>query len=58
MLQTLLGLQPDLRRNALMSVAPEVLPSWLGDIRLSGVHAYGRLWDIHLKDGHTTTEEL
>lgn len=58
MLQTLLGLQPDLSRHVLTSVAPEALPSWLGDIRLSGVHAYGRLWDIHLKDGHTTVEEL
>jgi glycogen debranching enzyme len=58
MLQALLGLRPDLRRHTLTSVAPEVLPSWLGDIRLSGVHAYGRLWDIHLKDGHTTIEEL
>lgn len=58
LLQTLLGLQPDLRRHALTSIAPEVLPSWLGDIRLSGVHAYGRLWDIHLKDGRTKVEEL
>ena len=35
-----------------------VFPSWLGDIRLSGVHAYGRLWDIHLEDGRTKVEEL
>jgi hypothetical protein len=58
MLQTPLGLQPDLSRHALTSIAPEALPSWLGDVRLSGVHAFGRLWDIHLKDGHTTIEEL
>jgi len=38
--------------------APEALPSWLGGIRLSGVHAHGRLWDIHLEDGRTKVEEL
>ena len=58
MLQTLLGLQPDLRRHVLTSVGPDELPSWVGDIRLSGVHAFGRLWDIHLKDGRIDIEEL
>ncbi|MGD0167329.1 MAG: glycogen debranching N-terminal domain-containing protein [Gaiellaceae bacterium] len=58
LLQILLGLQPDLRRHVLTSAAPDALPSWIGDIRLSGVHAFNRLWDVHLADGHVTIEEL
>jgi len=58
LLQVLLGLQPDFRRHALISVAPEALPSWIGNIRLSGVRAYDRLWDIRLAGGHVTIEEL
>jgi glycogen debranching enzyme len=58
LLQILLGVQPDRRRHVLTSVAPDALPSWVGDIRLSGVHAFGRLWDVRLEDGHLQIKEL
>ena len=51
LLQSLLGLQPDRRRHALESVAPPELPSWAGRIRLSGIRAFGTLWDARLADG-------
>ena len=51
MLQALLGLQPDRRRHALETVAPPELPSWAGTIRLSGIRAFGSLWDARLEDG-------
>jgi glycogen debranching enzyme len=51
LLQSLLGLQPDRRRHALQSVAPPELPSWAGTIRLSGIRAFGTLWDARLEDG-------
>ncbi len=51
LLQALLGLQPDRRRHALETVAPPELPSWAGAIRLSGIRAFGTLWDARLEDG-------
>ena len=51
LLQSLLGLQPDRRRHALDSVAPPELPSWAGTIRLSGIRAFGTLWDARLENG-------
>jgi glycogen debranching enzyme len=57
LLQVLLGLQPDRRRHALGTVAPLELPSWAGSIRLSGIRAFGRLWDARLEDGRVRVEE-
>jgi glycogen debranching enzyme len=57
LLQVLLGLQPDRRRHALETVAPMELPSWAGSIRLSGIRAFGRLWDARLEDGRVRVEE-
>jgi glycogen debranching enzyme len=57
MLQSLLGLQPDRRRQALTSVAPPELPSWAGSLRLSGVRAFGRVWDVRLEDGRVRVEQ-
>jgi glycogen debranching enzyme len=51
LLQSLLGLQPDRRRHALESIAPPELPSWAGKIRLTGIRAFGTLWDARLEDG-------
>jgi glycogen debranching enzyme len=51
LLQSLLGLQPDRRRHSLGTVAPQELPSWAGTIRLSGIRAFGSLWDARLEDG-------
>jgi glycogen debranching enzyme len=57
LLQLLLGLQPDRTRQKLESVAPLELPSWVGDLRLSGVHAFDRTWDVVVEDGDVAVEE-
>jgi hypothetical protein len=57
LLQVLLGLQPDRRRQTLTSVAPRELPSWAGRLRLSGVRAFGRPWDVWLDDSGVRVEE-
>jgi len=51
-----LGLQPHRRRQALESVAPPDLPSWAGSIRLAGVRAFDRSWDVRLADGRVSVE--
>jgi glycogen debranching enzyme len=57
LLQVLLGLQPDPRRQTLESVAPPELPSWAGSLRLSGVRAFDRQWDVRLEDGRVRVEQ-
>jgi glycogen debranching enzyme len=57
LLQLLLGLQTDRRRHALETVAPPDIPSWAGSIRLSGIRAFGRLWDARIADGSVRVEE-
>jgi glycogen debranching enzyme len=57
LLQVLLGLQPDRRRHLLETVAPLELPSWAGTIRLTGVRAFDRSWDVRLEDGRVRVEE-
>jgi glycogen debranching enzyme len=57
LLQVLLGLQPDRRRHALVSEAPPELPSWAGTIRLSGIRAFGQLWDAKLENGTVRVDE-
>jgi glycogen debranching enzyme len=56
LLQLLLGLQPDRDRQMLDTLAPLELPSWAGDIRLSGVRAFDRQWDVRLAEGHVRVE--
>jgi glycogen debranching enzyme len=56
LLQLLLGLRPDPAAQAVVSKAPEELPSWLGSLKLSGVRAFDRSWDIRLEDGHIDVE--
>jgi glycogen debranching enzyme len=51
LLQLLLGLQPDRRQSTLETVAPPELPAWAGSLRLSGVRAFERMWDIRLEEG-------
>lgn len=58
LLQVLLGLKPDPHRGTLVSTAPNGLPTWIGDIRLSGVHALDRIWDVRLVDNHVEIKEL
>ncbi|HSK16136.1 MAG TPA: glycogen debranching N-terminal domain-containing protein [Gaiellaceae bacterium] len=57
LVQLLLGIEPDRRRHALAAEPAPELPAWAGSIRLSGVRAFDRLWDIHLDDGGVTVEE-
>ena len=57
LLQLLLGLQPDVRRHALVTIAPPELPSWVQGARLTGVRAFDRHWDVRLENGHVTVEE-
>jgi hypothetical protein len=56
MLQLLLGLQPDRRRHVLGTIAPEDIPSWAGSLRLTGVRAFDKGWDVQLADGRVTIE--
>ena len=56
LLRVLLGLEPDHRRHVLASQAPEELPSWAGSLRMTGVRALDKLWDVRLEDGHVIVE--
>jgi glycogen debranching enzyme len=59
LLQVLLGLEPDRRRHQLETRAPEELPSWAGrSLRLSGIRAFGRQWDVRVDRGQVTVEEV
>jgi glycogen debranching enzyme len=58
LLQLLLGLRPDPRRQTLVSDAPLELPSWIGSLKLSGVRAFDRTWEIHLDGGHVEVVEV
>ncbi len=57
LLQVLLGLQPDRRRQTLETVAPLELPSWAGSLRLSGVRVFDRAWDVYLEAGRVRVQE-
>ena len=57
LLQLLLGIQPDRRRHVIETVAPLELPAWTGDVRLSGLRAFGRVWDVRLEHGDVTVAE-
>ena len=59
LLQSLLGLEPDRRRHQLETHAPEELPSWAGrSLRLSGIRAFDRQWDVRVDRGRVTVEEV
>jgi glycogen debranching enzyme len=57
LLQLLLGLRPDVPRQALVTDAPPELPSWLGTLKLSGVPAFDRRWDVRLENGRIEVDE-
>jgi glycogen debranching enzyme len=57
LLQLLLGLRPERRRHALVSEDREQLPTWAGAVKLSGVRAFDRLWNVRLDDGAVRVEE-
>jgi glycogen debranching enzyme len=56
LIQVLLGLRPDRRRQLLETVAPSALPAWTGELRLMSVPAFGRQWDVRLERGHVRVE--
>jgi hypothetical protein len=44
--------------RALETLAPAELPSWVGhSLRLTGVRAFDRQWDVRVEDSHVTVEE-
>jgi hypothetical protein len=55
LLQLLLGLEPDRDHHLLETRAPE-LPSWAGDVRLAGVRAFDRHWDVLVEKGVVRVE--
>jgi glycogen debranching enzyme len=57
LLQILLGLRPDIRRQTLVTDAPTELPSWLGTLKLSGVRAFDRTWNVRLENGQIEVVE-
>jgi glycogen debranching enzyme len=56
LLQILLGLRPDIRNQQLRSVLPLELPSWVGSLRLSGLRAFDRTWDVRVEEGMIRVE--
>jgi glycogen debranching enzyme len=57
LLRLLLGLEPNRELQALETHAPEGLPSWAGSLRLSGVRAFDRAWDVRLEGGRVAVQE-
>jgi glycogen debranching enzyme len=57
LVRVLLGLEPDRRRNVLTSIAPDDIPAWTGTVRLSGVRAFDRSWNVRLEDGIVQVSE-
>jgi glycogen debranching enzyme len=55
LLQLVLGVTPDPQARTLTVTAPET-PSWAGDLELLGVPAFGKTWDIHVRDGKPEIE--
>jgi glycogen debranching enzyme len=56
LLQVLLGVRPDHRRHVLETYALPELPSWAGSLRLTGVRAFDRTWDVLLEEGQVRVE--
>jgi hypothetical protein len=41
----------------LESVAPGDIPSWAGNLRLTGVRAFDKAWDVLLDGGEVVVEQ-
>jgi glycogen debranching enzyme len=57
LLQVLLGLRPERKQFQLRSVLPLELPAWVGTLRLTGLRAFDRLWEVRIEDGRVKVEE-
>jgi glycogen debranching enzyme len=55
LLQLLLGLVPDRDRHRLYTIAPE-LPTWAGELRVSGIQAFESRWDAIVENGRVRVE--
>jgi glycogen debranching enzyme len=51
LLRLLLGLEPDPAAGRIIA-AEEGLPGWVGSLRLAGVSAFGRSWDVEAAPGN------
>ena len=56
LLQLLLGLRPNRQALRLETAAPE-LPAWVGGLRLSGIRAFERSWDVQVEGGNVFVRE-
>ena len=56
LLQVLLGLSPDRAHGALETTAPGQLPSWAGSLKLAGVRAFEKVWNVELEEGVVKVE--
>ena len=52
LLQLLLGLRPE--GGKLVDASRRRVPEWAGSLRLAGVRAFDRAWDVRLEDGRVT----
>ena len=57
LLQVLLGLRPERRQFQLRSVLPLELPAWAGTLKLTGLRAFDRIWDVRIEDARVKVEE-
>ncbi|HEU0336649.1 MAG TPA: glycogen debranching N-terminal domain-containing protein [Gaiellaceae bacterium] len=57
-LQLLLGLRPERRETRLVSDAPPDVPRWAGTLRLQGVRAFDRIWDVRLEGGAVAVTDM
>jgi glycogen debranching enzyme len=57
LLQILLGLQADRRRFQVRSILPLELPAWAGTLRLTGIRAFDRVWDVRIEESRVRVEE-
>jgi len=57
LLRLLLGVEPDPAERQLRAVCTEPLPEWVGSVRLTGVRAFGRGWDVRARDRLVRVQE-
>jgi thiamine biosynthesis lipoprotein ApbE len=58
LLQVLLGLEPDRVSQTLETTVQDEIPEWAGSLRLSGLRAFGRSWDVAIRDRRVRVERL
>ena len=57
LLQLMLGIQPDRRQHHLRTILPLELPTWAGALKLSGIRAFDRVWDVRIEDARVRVDE-